>query len=100
MMIGGATEAGRSTTLSVVPSDIHLDVRARIHPNFGWFQLSGRDEIPFDGLEFEYAINEARGNFVALPVDEAGWKSVAFPDSDVPMLAFRGRDCIFTLRPK
>ena len=102
MMFGGAGAAapGRSATISALASDIHLDVRARIHPDFGWFRLSGRNEIPFDGLEFEYAINEARGNFVALPLDEAGWKSVAFRDSDVPMFAFRDRDCIFALGPR
>jgi hypothetical protein len=102
MMFGGASAASpvRTAALSDLPSDIHLDVRARIHPHFGWFRLSGQNEIPFDGLEFEYAINEARGNFVALPVDEAGWKSVAFRDSNEPMFAFRGHDCIFALGPR
>jgi hypothetical protein len=102
MMFGGADAAalGPFAASSTVPSDIHLDVRARIHPDFGWFRLSGRNELPFDGLEFDYAINQERGNFVLLPVDDAGWKSVAFRDSGVPMFAFRDRDCIFALGPK
>jgi hypothetical protein len=102
MMFGGAAAAmtGPSTANSAIPSDIHLDVRARIHPDFGWFRLSGRNELPFDGREFDYAINEERGNFVAFPVGDAGWKSVAFRGSDVPMFAFRDRECIFALGPK
>jgi hypothetical protein len=102
MMFGGADApaSGRTATLSDIPSDIHLDVRAQVHPDFGWFRLSGRNELPFDGLEFEYAINESRGNFAALPVDEPGWKSIGFRDSNEPMFAFRGRDCIFALGPR
>ena len=102
MMFGGAAVVSTvpSAEISALPSDIHLDVRARIHPDFGWFRLSGRNELPFDGREFDYAINEAHGNFVALPVDDPGWRSVGFRDSDVPMFAFRDRDCIFALGPK
>jgi hypothetical protein len=102
MMFGGAAAVTRGScaAIAAIPSDLHLDVRARIHPDFGWFRLSGRNELPFDGLEFDYAINEERGNFVALPLDDAGWKSVAFRGSDVPMFAFRDRDCIFALGPK
>lgn len=102
MMFGGAAAVtrGSSAAIAAIPSDLHLDVRARIHPDFGWFRLSGRNELPFDGLEFDYAINEERGNFVALPLDDVGWKSVAFRGSDVPMFAFRDRDCIFALGPK
>ena len=102
MMFGGAAAVATvpSAAIAANPSDLHLDVRARIHPDFGWFRLSGRNELPFDGLEFEHAINQERGNFVALPLDDAGWKSVAFRGSDVPMFAFRDRDCIFALGPK
>jgi hypothetical protein len=102
MMFGGATAVATrpSAAISPIPSDIHLDVRARIHSDFGWFRLSGRNELPFDGCEFDYAINEARGNFVAFPVHDAGWKSVAFRGSDVPMFAFRDRDCLFALGPR
>jgi hypothetical protein len=103
-MFGGAAEVATvpSAAISTIPSDLHLDVRAKIHPEFGWFRLSGQNDLPFDGLEFDYAINQERGNFVALPLDEAdaGWKSVAFRDSDVPMFAFRDRDCIFALGEK
>ena len=102
MMFGGAAAVtkGSSAVIAAIAPDLHLDVRARIHPDFGWFGLSGRNELPFDGLEFDYAINEERGNFVALPLDDVGWNSVAFRGSDVPMFAFRDRDCIFALGPK
>jgi len=102
MMFGGATAAATrsSAAVSTIPSDIHLDVRARFHPDFGWFGLSGRNELPFDGREFDYAISEAHGHFAALPTDDAGWKSVAFRGSDVPMFAFRDRDCLFSLGPR
>jgi len=102
MMFGGATSAAPapSATISSIPSDIHLDVRARVRSDFGWFRLSGRNELPFDGCEFDYAINEVRGNFATFPVDDAGWKSVAFRGSDVPMFVFRDRDCLFSLGPK
>jgi hypothetical protein len=102
MMFGGADAAATapSAAITAFPSDIHLDLRARVHPDFGWFRLAGQNELPFDGREFDYAISEAHGNFVALPLDDAGWKAVAFRDSDVPMFAFRDRDCIFALGPK
>ena len=82
-----------------LPSDIHLDVNATVHPEFGWFRLSGRDELPFDGMEFHYAIQEERGFFKLLPAED-GWTSVAFRDSDVPMFAWRDRDCVFSLGEK
>ena len=92
--------AADAAARSDAPADIHLDVHAKVHPDYGWFRLAGRDELPFDGMEFHYAIREERGNFKLLEIDEPGWTGVAFRDSDVPMFAFRGRDCIFSLGPK
>ena len=102
MMFGGAVTGPNipSQAVSAIASDLHLDVFAKGDAEFGWFRLSGRNELPFDGLEFSYAITEKHGNFELLPVDESGWTSVAFRGSDVPMFAFRGQDCIFSLEPR
>ena len=102
MMFGGSMTGPAlvSPAVSAIPSDIHLDICAASHAEFGWFRLSGQNELPFDGLEFSYAINETHGNFELLPVDESGWTSVAFRGSGIAMFSFRGRDCIFSLEPR
>jgi len=102
MMFGGTSgvRGSRFARNPALPSDIHLDVHSKCNPDYGWFRMSGRDELPFDGMEFHYAIQEERGFFKLLPTDEEGWTSVAFRDSDVPMFTFCGRDCIFSLGPK
>ncbi len=102
MTFGGTSGAPGSPSARnpAIPSDIHLDINSRAHPEYGWFRMSGRDQLPFDGMEFHYAIQEERGFFKLLPTDDEGWTSVAFRDSDVPMFAFRGRDCIFALGPR
>ena len=102
MMFGGTSGAPGSPSARnpAAPSDIHLDISSTVHPEFGWFRLSGRDELPFDGMEFRFAIEEEHGFFKLLPTEEDGWTSVAFRDSDVPMFAFRDRDCIFSLGPR
>jgi hypothetical protein len=97
MMFGGAEPTpGKLGT----PSDIHLDIRAHIDPDYGWFRMSGRNDLPVDAHEFSFAIATELGNFELLPTDEAGWMCIAFRDSDVPALAFRGRDCVFSLDPR
>jgi hypothetical protein len=81
-------------------SDIHLDIRARIDPDFGWFRMSGNNDLPNDGHEFSFAIESELGNFELLSTHEAGWTCVAFRGSNVPALAFHGRDCVFSLDPR
>jgi hypothetical protein len=102
MTFGGTSGAPGSPAAKnpAIPSDLHLDISSKGHPDYGWFRMSGRDELPFDGMEFHYAIQEERGFFKLLPTDDEGWTSVAFRDSDVPMFAWRDRDCIFSLGPK
>ena len=102
MMFGGSSGAPGSPSARnpAIPSDIHLDVHSKAHPEYGWFRLSGRDKLPFDGMEFQFAIEQAHGFFKLLPTDDDEWTSVAFRDSDVPMFAFRGHDCIFSRGPK
>ena len=101
MMFGGSSgpPGSPSARNPALPSDIHLDINSRAHPEYGWFRMSGRDNLPFDGMEFQFGIQEEHGFFKLLPADD-GWTSVAFRDSDVPMFAFRGRDCIFSLDPR
>jgi hypothetical protein len=102
-MVFGGTSGPPGSPLArnpAIPSDIHLDICAKVHPEYGWFRISGRDDLPFDGMELKYAIEQESGFFKRLPTDEAGWTSVAFRDEDVPMFAWRGRDCIFSLGPK
>lgn len=101
MMFGGSSGVPGSPSArnTALPSDIHLDINSRAHPEYGWFRMSGRDTLPFDGMEFQFGIQEKHGYFKLLPADD-GWTSVAFRDSDVPMFAFRGRDCIFSLDPR
>jgi len=101
MTFGGTSWAGSLPNEAFAkPSDLHLDIITTADPEYGWFRMSGRDQLPFDGMEFHYAIQEERGFFKLLPTDEEGWTIVAFRDQDVPMFAWRGRDCIFHLGPK
>lgn len=83
-----------------IPSDMHLDIRAQLHADFGWFRMTGTSELPVDAKEFNRALEKDDGLFERLPVDEAGWECVAFRGSDVPAFAFRGPDCIFALGPQ
>jgi hypothetical protein len=102
MMFGGSSgpPGSPSARNPALPSDIHLDINSKAHPEYGWFRMSGRDGLPFDGMEFQFGIQEEHGYFKLLPTDDEEWTSVAFRDSDVPMFAFRGRDCIFSLDPR
>ncbi len=102
MMFGGTSgppgsPGARNPALS---SDIHLDIHSKADPDYGWFRLSGRDTLPFDGMEFQFGIEQEHGFFKLLPTGDSEWTSVAFRDFDVPMFAFRGRDCIFSRGPK
>ena len=89
MVFGGTSgpPGSPSARNPAIPSDIHLDICTEAHPEYGWFRMSGRDELPFDGLELKAAIEQESGFFKRLPTDEAGWTSVAFRDEDVPMFA-------------
>jgi len=81
-------------------ADIHLDIRAHIHPEFGFFRRSGNADLPVDANEYDFSLQKGDSNFYRLEVDEPDWKCIAFRDSKVPALAFRGRDCIFELGPR
>jgi hypothetical protein len=83
-----------------IQSDIHLDIRARVHPDFGWFRLIGTKDAPIDGHEYSFALDVEDGAFEQLSTGEPGWKCIAQRGSNVPMLAFRGRDCLFALTPQ
>jgi hypothetical protein len=96
-MFGGPAPAPGKCPLA---ADIHLDIRARIHPEFGWFRRSGNDDLPVDANEYDFALQDEQGNFERLDVGEPGWKCIAFRGSGVPALAFRGRDCLFALGPQ
>jgi hypothetical protein len=81
-------------------ADIHLDVRAHVHPKFGWFRMSESNDLPVDAHEFSFALEADRGTFELLPVKEPGWRCLAFRGSDSPVLAFRGREGLFALSPQ
>ena len=96
-MFGGVEpQNGRLAT----SSDMHLDIRAGVHPAFGWFRMSGSSELPVDAREFSFAIETQLGNFQLLPLHEPAWRCIAFRGSNVPALAFHGSDCIFSLDPR
>jgi hypothetical protein len=44
-MFGGADPVRRR---SLLQRDIHLDVRAHVHPKFGWFRMSESNDLPVD----------------------------------------------------
>jgi hypothetical protein len=93
-MFGGPEPvAGRLS----IPSDMHLEVHTRARNDFGWFRMTGSDELPIDGHELNFAIELEQGQFEVLETKEAGWRCIAFRGSDVPAFAFRGRDCLFAL---
>jgi hypothetical protein len=96
MFGGAAPRNGRHATAS----DMHLDIRAGVHPAFGWFRMSGSSDLPVDAREFSFAVEAETGNFKWLPSYALGWTCIAFRGSDVPALAFRGSDCIFSLDPR
>lgn len=81
-------------------SDIHVDIRTTAHTKFGWFQISGSNDLPVDGQEFSFALQAERGTFEQLKVTEPGWNCLAFRGSNVPALAFCGRDGLFSLDSK
>ncbi len=94
--------SARSLGKLSVSSDIHLAIRARIHPDFGWFRMSGSNDLADrwransvspSTLE-QGAFRSARHRV------KQGWKCIAFRGSDVPAFAFRGRDCLFALEPR
>jgi len=96
-MFGGSPPAPRARA---IPADIHLDIRAHIHPEFGWFRMAGSNDLPIDAQEFSFAIEVGQGTFELLRVEDAAWKCVAFRGSNIPAFAFRGRDCLFALGPQ
>jgi hypothetical protein len=96
-MFGGAEP--RDGRLAI-PSDMHLDIRAGVHPAFGWFRMSGSSNLSVDAQEFSFAVEAETGNFKWLSSYAPGWTCIAFRSSDVPAMAFRGSDCIFSLDPR
>jgi hypothetical protein len=62
--------------------------------------MLGSSDLPIDQREFSFAIETELGNFQMLPIYEPAWRCIAFRGSDIPALAFRGRDCIFSLEPR
>ena len=93
-MFGGSEPApGRIAVLS----DMHIDIRAHVHPDFGCFRMSGRSDLPIDGREFDFAVELDQGHFTRLLCSEPGWHCLAFRGSDTPAFAFRGCDCLFAL---
>jgi hypothetical protein len=80
-----------------IPSDMHLEIHTQSRNDFGWFRMTGSDELPIDGHELSFAIELDQGHFEELKMNEPGWRCIAFRGSDVPAFAFRGRDCLFAL---
>jgi hypothetical protein len=93
-MFGGAAPTPGRLAIS---SDMHVDIRSRPGPDFGWFRMSGSSNAPIDASEFNFAVELDQGNFEVLAGKDPGWKCIAFRGSDVPAFAFRGRDCLFAL---
>jgi hypothetical protein len=93
-MFGGSQPApGRLA----IPSDMHLDIRAHVHPSFGWFGMSGSSNAPIDAREFQFAVELDHGTFELLAAPDPGWNCIAFRNSDTPAFAFHDRDCLFAL---
>jgi hypothetical protein len=97
LMFGGADPARGPLTGSC---DVHLSIHAQIHPKFGWFRMSGSNDLPVDGLEFSFTVTEPHGHFDRLAVHEPGWICFALRGSNVPRFAFHDRDCLFALEPQ
>lgn len=93
-MFGGA---GQAPGVFDTSSAIHLNVRAGIRSDFGWFRMSGRNELPIDGHEFSFAVKLDQGTFQTLATNELGWNCFAFRGATTPAFAFRGADCLFAL---
>jgi hypothetical protein len=83
-----------------IPSDIHLEIHARARQDFGWFRMTGSNDLPIDGHELSFAIELESGQFELFDLGEDGWKCIGFRGSNVPAFAFRGRDCLFSLDPR
>jgi len=83
-----------------ISSDMHVEIHTRHRVDFGWFRMSGTNDLPIDGRELSFAVELEQGQFELLEVDEPGWKCIAFRGSDTPAFAFRGRDCLFSLEPR
>jgi len=82
-----------------IRSDVHVEVRAGLQPGFGWFCISGANDLVVDGREFSFAIDRKQGPYEALAVDEPGWTAFGFRDTGKLAFAFRDRECLFTLGP-
>jgi hypothetical protein len=64
------------------------------------FLRSGRSEFPIDANEYDFALQDEQSNFESFTTGEPGWKCIAFRGTGVPALAFRGRECMFSLGPR
>jgi hypothetical protein len=97
VMFGGSDPAPGKLS---IPSDIRLNIHAQVHPDFGWFRMVGTGDFPIDAREYSLALELEEGAFELLPTKEPEWKCIALRGSNVPMFAFRGRDCLFALTPQ
>ncbi len=79
------------------PSDIRIELRAHVHRGYGWFRVSGSNDLPLDGHEFSFAVEVEQGTFDRMPASEPGWLNFAFRGTGVVAFAFQDRDCLFSL---
>jgi hypothetical protein len=97
LMFGGAEpRPGRS--LGGV--DLRATVRTAIHPELGYLRMSTSDDTPFDGREFELAIEMKEGAFDRVLSPDPSWTCIAFRGSDEPIFALKGDHCLFRLHPE
>jgi hypothetical protein len=82
------------------PADMHLSVRARTGGAFGWFHMSGDNDLPLDGVEFQFSVTLETGFFEIFEQPDPAWTCFAFRGANVPAFAFHGRDCLFSLEPR
>jgi hypothetical protein len=81
-------------------ADVHLRISARVGQMFGYFHMGGRDELPLDGVEFQYSVSLANGFFQTIKQPDQSWTCFAFRGAQAPAFAFHARDCLFLLEPR
>jgi hypothetical protein len=85
---------------AVGAADMHLTVRAQTGLEFGWFHLAGSDQLPLDGMEFQFSVTEDSGFFEMFAQPDPEWTCFAFRGDSLPAFAFRHKDCLFSLEPR
>jgi hypothetical protein len=97
LMFGGAEPRPGSARDGV---DLGATVRAQIDSEWGYLRMVTSDSTPFDGREFELAIEMKEGAFDRVPSSDPAWTCIAFRGADEPVFALKDDHCLFRLHPE